>query len=273
MNKLIVSYLVIFWTGISLGFSQNADSAYKARLSLFLNEADSMRNEVTSPILPEEYKINLSIRRLTAERYITTILADNLKILQFTDEVVDHPVFYTFDAYDDQNRIVYISEVREHGFYSLFGISLATGETYTVYETTLLGGDQYIYEWKFSPDMRYLLKAGDFSYINDSGLVNCYGWSIMDLSNFKTEIHEVEPYKSYVTDLQWINNEQFKFNLTEIPYKDDFKYKEDNNTYYSILNHDSISKEDFSLDYVPVKDYTMDLKGQTISVKLIKTPF
>ncbi len=244
---------------------------YELCLKSMLTVPDSM-NFGMGPVLPPnsnmESKIFIdTLVDETIEHTVTTDGGMNIVFRNLTNpEVYSEVESYEFRAYDSKNNIVYFLNRKESGYFRLFGISLNTGNQFTVYINDSGSKYERMYSWKFSPDMDYLLKSGDLD--ND-----IYGWSLVNLSNGQEGQAKFERYYYFVDNIKWTGIDQFSYVLIEIPFMDGVKYDKDYELYYSLMEGNPLPGIRLKGDNMYPVTYVLDVKGNLISERMTEVRF
>ena len=240
---------------------------YKSRLRDLLTNPDTMVIG-SDVILPPNFNIKgiVSEDTLPSGNISTKVLLSNGSVLTFNDSTspeFDNMLAWTIKGYDSYNNVLYIMRNESYGFYRFFGINLYTGNEFTVYDGNPGGENDWMYEWDFSPDMKYLLKAGDLDN-------NEYGWSLVNLSNgieFK-KLHE--RYFEFATEPRWIGSDRFKVSYTKLPFVEGHEYTEDYAFFYSVRDGRKFQDVLLTCDYFLSKKQIFDLNGKLISEQFSK---
>jgi hypothetical protein len=213
---------------------------YELCLRSMLTNPDSM-NFGLGPVVPPINSLNSKVFHdtlvdQTIELRLMTDDGMNIVFRNLTNpEIYNDIESYEFKAYDSKNNIVYLSHKKQYGYFRFFGVSLNTGNQFTVYVNDTRSSNEKMYSWKYSPDMDYLLKSGDLD--ND-----IYGWGLVTLKN------------GYV--------------LTKIPFRDGYKYDKDYEFYYSLMEGNALPGIRLNGDYLYPVTYILDVKGHLISEKM-----
>jgi len=239
---------------------------YEICLNSMLAVPDSMISG-DGPVLPPVKDLNLKVYQDTlvdGTIEIRVITNDGMSIYfrNLTDpEGFKELISYKFRAYDSENGNAYFLEKRDGGYFRFFGINMSTGNQFNVYVNDLKGRFEKMYYWKFSPNMDYLLKAGDLD--ND-----IYGWSLVNLKNGQEGMARFERYEEFITSIKWSGVDQFSYVLTKIPFKEGYKYTKDYRFYYSLVDGNPLPGIPLKGDYLYPVTYVLDVKGHLISEKL-----
>ncbi len=228
---------------------------YKKKLELLLTQRDSIERG-DYPILPPNLSEDpVSVDTVDNVRRVT-VKINNGQDAVFNDIISHHE----YKAFDNLRRIVYLRIVTKERWV-LKGICIDEGNQFEVCRGGI-SSNEYVYDWAFSPDWRYLLRVGD---IDDE----VHGWSIVDLENgAEGKVANIK-YSEFVVLPRWISPEEFSFTVAEMPFKEGVKYTKDYSLYRSILRG-SPDLSFFRYDIMYLKTYVMHVKGYLISEKYSK---
>lgn len=239
---------------------------YELCLRSMLTVPDSM-NFGVGPVVPP-------VNNLDSKVFYDTLADQTIELRLMTDdgwdivfrnltnpEIYDDIESYEFRAYDSKNNIVYLLNRHQHGYFRFFGVSLNTGNQFTVYVNDSRSSEEKMYSWKYSPDMDYLLKSGDLD--ND-----IYGWSLVNLSNGQEGQAQFERYREFVSNIKWVAFDQFSYVLTDIPFWEGYKYDKSYEFYYSLMEGNPLPGIRLKGDKLYPKTYILDVKGHLISEKM-----
>ena len=280
MNKLV---LLIFLFRIPTcvnpdqnGFVDGTDLSktnefknYELYLNTLVTVPDSMVNGIEPVIPPNSNLDNRLIQDTMVDGtiQIRVYTSDDREIYfrdLFDPVTYEDVITYRFRGFDSRNGIIYMVENRKKdNYFRFFGICLNNGNQFTVYDKDSRGINERMFSWKFSPDMKYLLKSGDLD--NDT-----YGWSLVNLGDGVEGKAYFERYDEFITDIKWTGNDQFSYVLTKIPFKPGHKYDKDYEFFYSIMNGNPIPWIQLNGDVIYPVRYTLDVKGHLLSEKLLK---
>lgn len=239
---------------------------YELCLRSMLTNPDSM-NFGLGPVVPPINSLNSKVFHdtlvdQTIELRLMTDDGMNIVFRNLTNpEIYNNVESYEFKAYDSKNNIVYLSHKKQYGYFRFFGVSLNTGNQFTVYVNDTRSSNEKMYSWKYSPDMDYLLKSGDLD--ND-----IYGWGLVTLKNGQEGQAMFERYTEFVTNIKWVAFDQFSYVLTKIPFRDGYKYDKDYEFYYSLMEGNALPGIRLNGDYLYPVTYILDVKGHLISEKM-----
>ena len=222
-------------------------------------------------VLPPKFDLNSIVKEdtLSSGNLNTVILLSNGKTLSFKDSInIDREdgnlERWSVRAYDINNNVLYMMKNESYGFFRFFGISLNTGNEFTVYNGNPADDNDWMYEYKFSPEMKYLAKAGDLDNKE-------YGWSVVDLSNGIESKKLYEHYVEFISEPWWKKNNEFRICYTRIPYVYGLEYKDDYKFYLSLKSGEAVRWSMFSTYELIDKEQIFNLKGNMISEKVLKT--
>lgn len=239
---------------------------YELCLRSMLTNPDSM-NFGLGPVVPPINSLDTKVYHdtlgdQTIELRLMTDEGWDIVFTNFTNpETYNDIESYEFRAYDSKNNIAYILHRKQYGNFRFFGVSLNTGNQFTVYVNDSRSSDEKMYSWKYSPDMDYLLKSGDLD--ND-----IYGWSLVTLKNGQEGQAMFERYTEFVTNIKWASLDQFSYVLTKIPFKEGYKYDKDYEFYNSLVAGEPSASLRLNGDHLYPVTYILDVKGHLISEKM-----
>lgn len=232
---------------------------YRSNLEAFLTITDSMFFG-KYPILPPNSDESNYIQYRDISEFESQILVktDDQTITFTSSGDPDVMIQYEFKAFDSKNRTVYMIQKQEHFISRVFGISLDTGNQFTVYEDSPAGMYDEMYSWKFSPNFDYLLKVGDIG--NDN-----YGWSIVNVKTGVEGLDTYVRYQEFIFDVKWIDSETFTYTYLQIPFKDGQIYDKDYRLFYALMNREAFPEVTLAGSYLYPVVYTADVKGRILS--------
>ena len=243
---------------------------YRQELELFLTSMDSIKYKTQPVVPPRNGHLNHMEFDSTNDNTIDIIISlGNDREVKFNNSLLDHDynkdsVNYRFAAFDSKFNIIYLIERKKNDYLRLFGISVITGNQFTVYENINSSMYDRMFTWSFSPDFKYLLKTGDLEPGHQD---NLYGWSLVNLTDGTEGKVKYKRYKEFISNPMWMDNETFRYTLLEMPFKPGEMYNRDYRLYYALLHNEPLP-EGFKLKYHKViypKVLTFNVKGYMIS--------
>lgn len=242
---------------------------YRNELELFLTSPDSMIYGSKPVVPPNNSHVNYLEFDTSYDNSVEIMVrtgSDNyIKFKNYNND--SDTVKFNFAAFDSKLCIIYMTERKSHEYFRLFGISLNSGNQFTVYDKTNKSMYERMFSWKFSPDFKYLLKTGDLEPNHPD---NLYGWSMVNLTDGSEGKVRYKRHKEFISNPEWIDNETFKYTLLEIPFKKGESYDKDYRLYYALL-HDEPIPDGFKMKYNKVlypEVLTFTVKGHLISKKM-----
>ena len=235
---------------------------YRLDLRSFLTSIDSMRSNVSGPIVPpvKDPSMNVDQDTLVTGETMITVGIDDGHYVYFRD-IFNPETLYSLKAYDNKNRVAYIKEIKKDGYFRVFGVSLNTGNQFTVYQNSSKDRNQYMYEWTFNSELDRLLKTGDIDEVN-------YGWSLTDINTGIESKVSFDRYREFIIKPMWINDQQFRYTYIEIPFWEGYFYDKGYEYFNSLMNQRPMKQIRLKYDYLYSKDYVLDVKGYVISEKM-----
>lgn len=244
---------------------------YRTELEKFLTCLDSIKYKSDPIVPPGNGHLNYIEFDTSYDNVVEiSIRTGENSYAKFRNSLNDHDynrdsINFKFSAFDTKNNIIYMTERKRNDYLRLFGISLNTGNQFTVYENLNKSLYDRMFTWTFSPDFKYLLKTGDLEPNQIDG--NIYGWSLVNLTDGSEGKVKYKRYKEFISNPQWIDNETFKYTLLEIPFKPGEIYTKDYRLYYALLYNeplpDGIKMKYLKIIYPQV--LTFNVKGYLIS--------
>lgn len=261
-----------FVDGIDLTDSQQFKD-HRKELESYLNSIDSIMYKEEPVVPPQNSHVSyLEFDTLydgTIEMIVKYGEDRYIKYVNYNDDHNGDSSTYSIAAFDSKQLIMYIKESKRNNYFKLFGISLPTGNKFTVFERFNKSFYDIMYSWTFSPDFQYLLKTGDLQPGQKDDL---YGWSIVNLKDGSEGKVRYERYKFFISNPQWIDGETFKYTLLEIPFSPGEFYNKDYRLYYALINNEPFPAG-IKLKYNQVvypKVLTFNVKGHLLSEKMIE---
>jgi hypothetical protein len=239
---------------------------YRLELQSFLTNPDSMKREVLDPILPpvKAHDFNVDQDTLVTGETVITIKTNKGGYVTLKDIIVGgdgfYNTYYSLKAFDSKNQVAYILEKKKDGYFRVFGVSVETGNQFTVYQSSVKNRNQFMYEWTFSPDQERLLKTGDIDQ-------EIYGWSLTDVKTGIESKVSFERYREFIIKPMWINKDQFKYTYIEIPFMKGQYYNKGYEYFYSLMNQNPMAGIKLKYDYLYSEDYVLDRRGYIVSQK------
>ena len=256
-----------FVDGIDLTDNQQYKT-YRKELEVYLMSLDSIMYGIKPVTPPQNHHLSyLEFDTLYDESVdIVVKYGENYhkKFRNYINNYNGDSASYSIAAFDSKHCIMYLKEYKKNNSVRLFGISLPTGNQFTVYEKNNQSFYDRMYSWSFSPEYDYLLKTGDLESGKED---NLYGWSMVNLKDGSEGKVRYKRYKEFISNPQWIDKETFKYTLLEIPFKSGDYYNKDYRLYYALLNNEPLP-EGIKLKYFDViypKVLTFNVKGYLIS--------
>jgi hypothetical protein len=289
MNKMKKLYaLIILLVGFNLISCSSPSPVHTSVLGVEVTEQDQefeiyltkLDRLISNPetmvttydiVLPPKFDLYSIVKdnKLPSGNIITNVLLSNGKTLSFKDSIngdredgnMEH---WSVRAYDIKNNVLYMMKNESYGFFRFFGISLNTGNEFTVYDGNPGGDNDWMYEYKFSPEMKFLIKAGDLDNKE-------YGWSVVDLSNGVETKKLYEQYIEFISEPWWKRDGEFRISYNRIPYVYGLEYKDDYKFYLELKDGQAIRWSMLSTYEFITKEQIFNLKGNMISEKVLKT--
>lgn len=272
-------YLMAIWVLVFGGEVTGQSHLEKLRSNLTDPAKIARRNPI---VVPGDSDIDtLSLRmplfRLQTPKCIVTYGNDSITIaglngLTYQLKPDYNGLKYEFIGYDSLNNVVYcrlVSRDRnyEGGQFAIYGSSVETGKTFVVAWDTVNISDWFSHEYRFSPDMRYLLKSGDKGYdaVYDDDPEG-HGWSLTDTRTGKETFFKLKRYHEFVYDLMWVNNWSFTYSYVKIPFHAGFVYEMDYRYYKSLMDRNPMPGIVLNDEYLTTVMYEKD-----ITFNIIKT--
>jgi hypothetical protein len=239
---------------------------YRNELQLFLTCSDSMMYSETAVVPPNNSHMSyLEFDTAHDNTVEITVIIGSDKYIKFKNyNNGGDSVKFNFAAFDSKMSIIYMTERKSHEYFRLFGISLFSGNQFTVYDKVNKSMYERMFSWKFSPDFKYLLKTGDLEPNHPD---NLYGWSMVNLTDGSEGKVRYKRHKEFISNPEWVDNETFKYTLLEMPFKKGELYDKDYRLYYALLNDEPLP-DGFKMKYNKVvypEVLTFTVKGQLIS--------
>lgn len=243
---------------------------YNSRLHNLLTIPDTMAMDY-EPVIPPNFNLKdiISFKELAEGGQNTNIKLANGKEVHFIDSVsLDREdgglTTWNFRGYDNINKVVYMMKKESYDFFKLFGVSLTTGNQFTVYDGNPGSENEWMYGWSFSPDMKYLIKAGDL----DNGE---YGWSLVNLTNGIETKKLYDHYIEFIAEPWWKREGEFRIAYSRIPYVYGLEYLDDYKFYLLIKQKLPIRWFMLSTYEFITKEQIYNIKCEQISEKVLDT--
>ena len=270
-------HLLIF--GVLIFGGEVSGQSYLDKLRGYLTKPNTITQK-SKVAVPANSKIDtLSLRmplyRFQSSKCIITYGNDSITIVgsngRFHELKPEYEgLKYQFIGYDSSNNVVYSKLIStdqnyEGGDFVVYGISLETGKSFEVAWDTANISSWFSHEYRFSPDMSYLLKAGDKNYdASYSDDPEGYGWSLTNTKTGKETFFKLKRYHEFVYDLMWVDNSSFTYMYVKIPFHAGFVYDMDYKYYHSLMNREPIPGIVLTDEYLNTILYQKDLNFNII---------
>jgi hypothetical protein len=256
--------------GVLVSSQEEEMDSYLTRLNNLISD-HTLLMTTQDVVLPPKFDISTIIKedKLPSGNSITYVILKNGNTISFADSTSPeredgNMEYWTVRAYDINNNVLYILKNQSYGFYDFIGVSLNTGNQFEVYCGNTAGDNEWMYEHKFSPDMKYLLRAGNL-YPNE------YGWSVVNLSNGVELKKLYKQYVEFISEPWWKRDDSFRISYDRIPYVTGLEYTDDYKFYLQLKGGEAIRWSMLSTYEFITKEQIFNLKGEQVSEKILKT--